>query len=224
MKKYIFLFPLFFLTAALQLKAQERQDNVWKAVFMDYSLSNSSTLRLETHVRTRQFLAENDQYLVRPSVSFKVGKLAAVAAGYTFLSTNTPIDRTLENNLWQQFNFSIPVKRSSYFGWIRLEQRWQSKNNVQNYGARIRFRTGFQFPITAEGASFAPKLVVFNEVFLKIKTGFPYEFNQNWTFIGFQNKLGNQLRLLTGFQRITVDKGASYLHKNVWSSILFYRL
>ena len=224
MKKYIFLFPLFFLTAALQLKAQERQDNVWKAVFMDYSLSNSSTLRLETHVRTRQFLAENDQYLVRPSVSFKVGKFAAVAAGYTFLSTNTPIDRTLENNLWQQFNFSIPVKRSSYFGWIRLEQRWQSKNNVQNYGARIRFRTGFQFPITAEGASFSPKLVVFNEVFLKIKTGFPYEFNQNWTFIGFQNKLGNQLRLLTGFQRITVDKGASYLHKNVWSSILFYRL
>ena len=127
MKKYIFLFSLFFLTAALQLKAQERQDNVWKAVFMDYSLSNSSTLRLETHVRTRQFLPENDQYLVRPSISFKVGKFAAVTAGYTFLSTNTPIDRTLENNLWQQFNFSIPVKRSSYFGWIRLEQRWQSK-------------------------------------------------------------------------------------------------
>ena len=64
MKKYIYLFSLVFITATLQLKAQERQDNVWKAVFMDYSLSNSSTLRLETHVRTRQFLAENDQYLL----------------------------------------------------------------------------------------------------------------------------------------------------------------
>ena len=41
--------------------AQERQDNAWKALFTDYSLTNSTTLRLETHVRTRRFFAENDQ-------------------------------------------------------------------------------------------------------------------------------------------------------------------
>lgn len=224
MKHYIILGAFIALFFSSQITAQERQDNAWKAVFTDYSLSNSSTIRLETHVRTRDFFANNDQYLIRPSISRKVGKYAAVAGGYTFLSTNTPMHRTIENNIWQQFNFSIPVKRSSYFGWIRLEQRWQTQNNDKSYSARIRFRTGFRFPLRQESATFSPQFVVFNEVFLKIKDNFPYEFNQNWTFIGFQQAINKKMNLLSGYQRITVDKGNQFVHKNVWSSILFYRL
>ena len=225
MKKilYSFTFILFILVSWKSL-AQERQDNVWKALFTDYSLSSSSTLRLETHVRTRQFLAENDQYLLRPSISFKLGNNTAFTTGYTLISTNTPQHRTIENNLWQQFSFSLPIKRSSYFGWIRLEQRWQSKNNENNYGARIRFRTGFQFPLLKGEKTFSPKLIVFNEVFMHFKNNFPYEFNQNWTFFGFQQKINNKMRLLTGFQRNTIAKGNTYLHKNIWSSLLFYKL
>ena len=128
-----------FLLVSVKSNAQERQDNAWKALFTDYSLSSSSTLRLETHVRTRQFFAENDQYLLRPSISFKMGNYTTLTTGYTLISTNTPQHRTIENNLWQQFSFSLPIKRSNYFGWIRLEQRWQSKNNENSYGARIRF-------------------------------------------------------------------------------------
>ena len=64
--------------------------------------------------------------------------------------------RTIENNIWQQFNFSIPVKRSSYFGWIRLEQRWQTQNNDKSYSARIRFRTGFRFPLRQNLQPFRP--------------------------------------------------------------------
>ena len=47
-----FIVLIFF---SFRINAQERQDNAWKAVFLDYSLSTSSTLRLETHLRTRQF-------------------------------------------------------------------------------------------------------------------------------------------------------------------------
>ena len=132
--------------------------------------------------------------------------------------------RTIENNLWQQFSFLLPIKRSRYFGWIRLEQRWQSKNNENSYGVRIRFRTGFQFPLGKGKKTFSPQLVVFNEVFLHLKDNFPYEFNQNWTFFGFQQKINNKLRLLTGFQRNTIAKGNTFLHKNIWSSLLFYKL
>lgn len=225
MKKilYTFTFILFSLVS-WKSSAQERQDNAWKALFTDYSLSSSTTLRLETHVRTRQFFAENDQYLLRPSISFKLGNNTALTTGYTLISTNTPQHRTIENNLWQQFSFSLPIKRSSYFGWIRLEQRWQSKNNENSYGARIRFRTGFQFPLGKSEKFFSPQLVVFNEVFMHFKDNFPYEFNQNWTFFGFQQKINNKMRLLTGFQRNTIAKGDNYLHKNIWSSLLFYKL
>ena len=68
---------LLFLFFSFRISAQERQDNAWKAVFLDYSLSTSSTLRLETHLRTRQFFSENDQYLIRPSVNYKIGKYSA---------------------------------------------------------------------------------------------------------------------------------------------------
>lgn len=225
MKKLFYSFTIIVLSlVSWKSTAQERQDNVWKALFTDYSLNSSTTLRLETHVRTRQFFAENDQYLLRPSVSFKLGNNTAFATGYTLISSNTPQHRTIENNLWQQFNFSLPINRSSYFGWIRLEQRWQSKNNENSYGARIRFRTGFQFPLTKGEKAFSPKLVVFNEVFMHIKDNFPYQFNQNWTFFGFQQNITKKMRLLTGFQRNTIAKGSDYLHKNIWSTLLFYKL
>ena len=225
MKKILYSFTLIiFSLVSWKSSAQERQDNAWKALFTDYSLSSSTTLRLETHVRTRRFFAENDQYLLRPSVGFKLGKNASFSTGYTLISTNTPQHRTIENNLWQQFGFSLPIKRSSYFGWIRLEQRWQTKNNENSYGARIRFRTGFQFPLTKNEKAFSPKLVFFNEVFLLLQDNFPYHFNQNWTFFGFQQKINNKMRLTTGFQRNTIAKGDTFLHKNIWSSLLFYKL
>lgn len=225
MKKTLYTITMLLLSlVSWKSSAQERQDNAWKALFTDYSLNSSTTLRIETHVRTRQFFAENDQYLLRPSVSFKLGNNTAFATGYTLISSNTPQRRTIENNLWQQFNFSLPIKRVNYFGWIRLEQRWQTKNEETNFGGRIRFRTGFQFPLGKGEKTFSPKLVAFNEVFLFVRKGFPYQFNQNWTFFGFQQNITKKIRLLTGFQRNTVSKGSDYLHKNVWSTLLFYKL
>ena len=74
MKKrpYYLLFVVLLFTL-WQSSAQEKQNNAWKALFTDLSLTNSTTLRLETHLRTRRFFAENDQYLLRPSISFKLG-------------------------------------------------------------------------------------------------------------------------------------------------------
>lgn len=225
MKKNLYILSLFlFIFSQWEGIAQERQGNAWKALFTDYSLTNSTTIRLETHLRTRRFINENDQYLLRPSISFKVGNNSAFTTGYTLISTNTPQHRTIENNLWQQFSFSLPVKRSSYFGWIRLEYRWQTKNKETSFGGRIRFRTGFQFPLGKNGKAFSPKVVVFNEVFMIIKKGFPYQFNQNWTFFGFQQNINAKLQILTGFQRNTIAKGDSFLHKNIWSSLLFYKI
>ena len=222
--RYLYLSVLSLLFAFGQGLSQERQDNAWKAVFTDYSLSASKTLRLETHVRTRRFFTENDQYLIRPSISFKLSKNTAFATGVTYIDSNTSPVRTIENNLWQQFNFSIPIKRSSYFGWIRLEQRWQNKNNETSYGARIRFRTGFQFPLTNGAKPFAPKLVIFNEVFMLVEDNFPYHYNQNWTFIGFTQTISKQLRVLSGFQRNSIAKGDSFLHKNIWSTLVFLKI
>ena len=225
-KKFTLIFCFVLLSIKpIQLKAQERQDNAWKAVFSDYSLTASKTIRLETHIRTKQFIAENDQYLIRPSIIFKLNKYSNFNLGVTFLSTNMAGNRLIENNIWQQFNFSFPIKKSTYFGWIRLEQRWKKRGGIsEEFGSRIRFRSGFQFPLSKQINNKSPEFVVFNEVFLLIEKKFPYQYNQNWTFIGFQQKISQNLNILTGFQRNSIVKNDSFLHKNIWSSIIFYKL
>ena len=208
-----------------QIKAQERQDNAWKALFSDYTLTSSKTIRLESHVRTKKFFAEKDQYLIRPSIIFKLNQYSNFSSGVSFLSTNVSGGRLIENNIWQQFSFSFPVKQSKYFGWVRLEQRWKKRKNIsKEFGSRIRFRTGFQLPLTSETSSLSSSFIVFNEVFLLIEKSFPYQYNQNWTFFGFQQKISNKLNLLSGFQRNSILKENSFLHKNIWSTVLFYKL
>ena len=71
MKNYFYLCAALFLILSFKVGAQERQDNAWKAIFTDYNYQ-AAALRLETHVRTRQFMAENDQYLIRPSMAIKL--------------------------------------------------------------------------------------------------------------------------------------------------------
>ncbi len=218
---FLCLITMFFF----KIKAQERQDNAWKALFSDYSLTASKTLRLETHIRTKRFFAENDQYLIRPSIIFKVNRYSSFATGVSFISTNMPGNRLLENNIWQQFSFSLPVKRNKYFGWIRLEQRWIKRGSIsREFSSRIRFRSGFQFPINKKSRVLSTNFIIFNEVFLLIEENFPYRYNQNWTFFGFQQKISNKLILLSGFQRNSILKENGFLHKNIWSTVLFYKL
>mgnify|MGYP001273237784 FL=1 len=220
----IFCFCLVLIFSS-QIKAQEHQDNVWKAFFSDYSLTTSKTIRLEKHIRTKRFFSENDQYLLRPSLILKLNQNSSFAAGITFLSTNLSDDRLTEYNIWQQFGFSLPIKKTNYFGWIRLEQRWMKRGKMSNnYGSRIRFRTGFKFPLKFDAIKFSTRFVVFNEVFLLVEKNFPYRYNQNWTFFGFEQKISSKINLLTGFQRNSIIRENDFLHKNIWSTVLFYKI
>jgi hypothetical protein len=217
-----FLFLLFFG----QSFGQEIQTNAWNALFTDYSLSENETIRLETHYRTKDFYSLEDQYLIRPSYTRKINKNVSLSFGVTHLSTQKDNGAVKENNLWQQFGFSFPIKKFKYFGWIRLEERWQKKPLVAttDYGARVRFRTGFEYPLGGKDSTSSTSLLAFNEVFMFAKNGFPVSFNQNWTFIGFQKKISNSLRLITGYQRNTIQSGTGFVEKNIWSTLVFLKL
>ena len=54
MKKRL-LFFIVLMSAAFSVQAQELQSNAWNAWYTDYSITASTTLRLETHFRTRDF-------------------------------------------------------------------------------------------------------------------------------------------------------------------------
>ena len=225
MKRLINKIPILFLLFLLKLNGQEIQSNAWKALFSDYSLTSSKTFRLETHVRTKRFMTENDQYLIRPSLIYKLNQFSNFNIGITRVSTNISEGRLIENNIWQQLNFVFPIKKIKHFGWIRLEQRWQKKDGFSNeFGSRIRFRSGFDIPISNAIKPNPTSFIIFNEVFLLLEKNFPYTYNQNWTFIGFQKRVSKKLLIFSGFQRNSIKKSDFFVHKNIWSSILFYKI
>lgn len=225
MRRLIYKILILFFFFLLKLNGQEVQSNAWKALFSDYSLTSSKTFRLETHVRTKRFMTENDQYLIRPSLIYKLNQFSNFNIGVTRVSTNISEGRLIENNIWQQFNFVFPIKKIKHFGWIRLEQRWQKKDGFSNeFGSRIRFRSGFDIPISKALKPNPTSFIVFNEVFLLLEKNFPYNYNQNWTFIGFQKRVSKKLLIFSGFQRNSIKKSDFFVHKNIWSSILFYKI
>ncbi len=218
---------------------QDEEHNAWNATFFDFSLSSSQTIRpdyirLELHNRTKSFYNINDQILIRPAYNLKVNEYSNISIGYTYISTNQNQGRINENNFWQQYNFSFPVNKLKYFGWVRLEQRWIKKpitsdnkfyslKYSNDYNTRIRFRAGFEF-ILVDNVTRNLNFIVFNEVFMILKNVYPYNFNQNWTFFGFKKRLNTKAVLISGFQRNSIFRGGDYLHKNIWSSILFYKI
>lgn len=203
------------------LFSQETQEyHAWNALFTTHSLTASNSLRLETHYRTQNFYATQQQILIRPSFIRKLSKHASVAVGYTYLDTGLGEQRVQENNLWEQLFVKFPIhSRINFFGWIRAEHRWIGRQNP-NFVSRIRFRNGIDIPLKKDDLS----VLVYNEAFLNFDHSFPSQFNQNWTYFGFSKKLRDNLRLQSGFQRATLNKIGSVLARNIWFTILFWQL
>ena len=221
MKKILLLL---FLIQSIPAFSQEIQSNAWNAFFGDFSLTSSTTIRTEIHYRSVNFYSNTDQILFRPQIRFKIVPGASLTAGFTYVRTNAIQGNTFENNTWQQFGFILPLKKLRFFGWIRAEQRFiKSLGEKTSFGHRIRFRSGFGIPLP-EIKRKKIELIVFNEVFMNFKEGFPYNFNQNWTLLGFEKKLSNRATLLSGFQRTSVNGKNGYINKNIWSTIMFYKL
>ena len=113
--------------------------------------------------------------------------------------------------------------KSNYFGRVRLEQRWINKKVIpENYNTRIRFRLGFEMFFKMK-KMYSPKLIFFNEVFMILNKGFPYYFNQNWTFIGIKKNIFRKYTFQSGFQRNSILTSGNYIYKNIWSSTIFIR-
>ena len=221
MKRISILVGLLLITIGVQqTKAQESQQyNAWNALFTSYSLTSSNSVLLETHYRTKEFYGTQDQILIRPSFSRKISKNATLTTGYTYISNGVGDTRVTENNLWEQLSARYPItSKVNIFGWIRAEHRWIDNGSL-NFSTRIRFRNGFSIPLQ-QGLS----LIAYNETFLNFSNSFPALFNQNWSYLGFSKQLNSNLRLQTGYQRTSVNKSLGVLAKNIWFTILFWKL
>ena len=216
----------------------DKVNGVWNAAFIDFPLSEKISLRTELHLRTISYFSVWNQHLFRPQLSFKATKNVSWRGGYTFLRnfdkdvTKDPRIRN-EHNIWEQVQFTLPLKKASFSTWIRLEHRFQEKLPLKkdktlrsfDFSSRIRFRLTFQKLLSQTDAKTPINLVFYNEIFTLLNpSGIPFKFNQNWTFLGLRVKLNNKLSINSGFQKNTIDKSNDkYLKNRLWNTILFYK-
>lgn len=212
---------LFFMSSTSVVSGQETY--TWNAVFADYQLDSVQGIRLETHYRTKDVFGGQQQFILRPSYVRKINSQLTLSGGYSFLNTEKQAVFLKEHNVWQQIFYTIPLKKSTFFGWLRAEERWVENTASEfDFGGRFRVRFGWRKPILGLGKKL--EFMAFNEVFMFTKNLFPHTFNQNWTFLGFRALLSPKATLVSGYQRIHQDKQGAILEKNLWSSILFIRL
>ena len=222
------------------MNAQEydKINGVWNATFLDIPLSDKLNFRTELHFRTISYFGIWDQQLFRPQLSFSVSKNVSWRGGYTYIrnfdqdiSADPRVKK--EHNIWEQVQFTLPLKKSSFSTWIRLEHRFQEQFPQQNDGSsqsfdfssRLRFRLTYQKRLSKADAKTLCNLVIYDEIFSILNPrGIPYKFNQNWTFLGFQLKINDRASLITGFQKNTIAKSQNnYLINRLWNNILFYK-
>ena len=237
----VFFFVTILLVANTKLKAQEydKVNGIWNATFIDYPLSDKTSLRTEVHLRTIDYFNVWNQHLFRPQLSYQASKNVSWRGGYTYIKNfdqdiNADPRVRREHNIWEQVQFTLPLKKASFRTWIRLEHRFQEELPLQqekglrsfDFSSRIRIRLTYQKTVSKEEAKVRINLLLFNEIFNVInRSGIPYKFNQNWTFLGLNVKVSDKLSFISGFQKNTIAKSsANYLKNRLWNTILFYRL
>lgn len=231
---------LLLLGSIYSLSAQEydKANGMWNATFLDFPLSDKLSLRTELHFRTISYFNVWNQQIFRPQLSYKASKYVSWRGGYSYLKnfdqdvTADPRVRT-EHNIWEQVQVSVPLKKSSFSTWIRLEHRFQEERPLQrdkslrsfDFSSRMRFRLTYQKTLSKPDAKVLWNFVAYDEIFTIMNpNGIPYKFNQNWTFLGFRFKFSEQLSLVSGFQKNTILKSANnYLKNRLWNTILFYK-
>ena len=226
----------------IELASAQQYDKVegaWKALFLDIPLSNKFVLRSEFHSRTIDYFNIWDQQIFRPQITFSDSTKIKWTIGYSYLRNfdadiNADPRVRNEHNIWEQISYKVPLKKGSFSTWFRLEHRFQEelplKKNLseKSFGlsSRIRVRFTYERPISKANSKLPVNFVFYDEIFTVLnRSGIPYKFNQNWTFLGFKFKVNDKAIINTGFQKNTILKSTDlYLKNRFWNTILFYKI
>ena len=115
---------LLLLGSTNNLFAQEYEKSKW---FLECNLfrspiSDKVSLRSEFHFRTTSYFRIWDQQLYRPQLSYNLQKMFLESWIYIYKGYDRDISADprvrAEHNLWEQVQFTAPLKKSSFSTWI----------------------------------------------------------------------------------------------------------
>ncbi|MCX2679342.1 DUF2490 domain-containing protein [Galbibacter sp. EGI 63066] len=232
---------LFLLVCGLTFSQEHTYDqsSAWFSIIADAPIHNNFYGKTEMHIRRTHFLSDWQQFLLRPSVHYKLNPTVDFAVGYTYIRNHTyapytaPIDKN-ENNIWQQITLSHKSNKVKFKHRFRYEERFIDKVVEKDggyalkgntYANRFRYRFTTFFPLLNIAEKHALSAQFFDEIWLnQNKNGIlPKGLNQNWFYAGLAFDLSPKSSVGIGYLNDYLAlKGDDFEDNNILQTTLVY--
>lgn len=195
---------------SLPATAADNESGLWviastTAAFPDKNGPSRWSYAIDTQARYFDFGSGTNQYLIRPSVGYDIGRNATVWAGYArFRSRNAAGNTSHEDRYWQQINWSAGQWNEGALSMrVRLEQR--SVSTGDDLALVLRFMTKYVRPIGTGRTN----LILSIEPFVDLR-------DTDW---GGDSGLGqNRTSVAVGWRaskRVAIEAG--YMNQFIWA-------
>lgn len=187
----------------------EGDPGAWFLILNHYSINEKWRVGNELHIRRNDWLKEQEQFLLRPYVDYKINPNAIFTVGYTYLKTSeygsTPLPIAVpENNVWEQLTLNQTYNNLNISHRYRMEHRFIGTPEQTDSGDYEidghKFANRFRYRLTAKrdfgDLWFAH---VFNEVWIHQDGLKPSSFDRNWLYAGLGYRVAKTGNVQIGY-------------------------
>ena len=202
------------LSAPVLLQAQKQHihtDMVWLGYYNTMQFSNRYSLNSDIQFRTKEWVSQWSQQLIRTGLSYKINDQSSITAGFAWFRNAKYKDNTVsflnEWRPWQEYAHSLNAGKFLILQRVRLEERFLELSSVgktpspYNYITRLRYRLEAQVPLKKNKIYFG----LINEIMVNpayIKT--PKFLDQNRTFASLDVRVSNATTIQGQVMKIVV--------------------
>ncbi|MGD8375448.1 MAG: DUF2490 domain-containing protein [Acidobacteriota bacterium] len=207
------LLPLLLLLWPPAVLAAEAGDELgsWWMYFGQNRIGRRSSIHTEAQLRLWEVTSNFNQLLIRVGYNWDIDEKNMASGGYALIETE-PFEGegdATEHRLWQQYIQRAGLgRRVSFEHRFRLEERWIDGPERTDFRLRGRYRILVNVALGDPAAS--PYLLSFyDEVFLGISTGDPFEQNRLYGAFGYKVSKRSQIQvgyLLNSFPEDTYGR------------------
>jgi hypothetical protein len=196
MPRYLFALVLSLAAFSPSARATGSDTGLWTIATVKHGLNEKWTGSLSGQLRFHQDIGTLERVVLRPSLDYRVSHRLTATAGYDAHFIQSPADK-IEQRLWQQLLYRIPVAGLKLSGRLRLEQRFIEHVN----GTAVRLRIYAKATRSlAKGPWYA---ALRNEIAFGLNSlqGGPRDgFDQNRLFVGLGRSLSPGSSIEAGYQ------------------------
>lgn len=131
------------LFATNPAQAAEEDIGAWNAINATADLNETVSVTMDAQLRWSNDISRLGQYLIRPSIGYKVGKNTTLSLGYAYFHTD-PVGPAVsdEHRVWQQVALRLAGdgKGVTLTARSRLEQRWVEGSSGTGWRIRQQLR------------------------------------------------------------------------------------